>query len=140
MTKREKSKRLKIILVVFTILTTISSIQLEILHGEPFMGISFKALVWIHIVVSSLFIIVASNHIAIYWGDIKGWITRFNKLKKRHTKWLISFLLVTGLTGIIVALPFIIGDNHSTLGGIHGKLGFAALIFTFLHPMKRFRG
>ena len=57
--------------------------------------------------------------------------------KKGAMKWLMNIFIVLALTGVIVIFVVLRHNmQHSSLGGLHGKIGFLFLIFTFVHIIR----
>lgn len=125
-------------LIGIGLLTAISGIILEIIHGENFLNLTFRTWVWIHLVCGLLCSMAVAYHLCLHGDMLKQWIERTAKLYSKMTKWVILLSLITFFSGIIAMIPFFTGTDHHTIGGVHGKFGFILILLTFLHIKKRF--
>lgn len=77
-------------------------------------------------------------HIYLHYGFSK-WFAKFHKNKSVVTKILWWFFILTLLSGIIALAHWIITPVHSTIGGVHGKIGFIMVAFAIGHIIKRIK-
>lgn len=137
--KMEKKTRLKIVnftLVFLLLLVTVSSVMLECLGGSSWKNLSGPTQVFIHIVVSLTIFALSYRHIALHFGNsISRWHRPFRNTKKQN-RWLLAVMAVTLASGIAATVTYFT-HGHTSLGGIHGKIGFAALAFMLLHLIRR---
>lgn len=134
----EKKTRLKIVnlaLVVLLALVTASSVILECLGGKGLKNLTSSSLVFIHIAVSIVIFALSYRHIALHFGNLSRWPQPLKKTKKQN-RWLLGVMAVTLASGIAATITYFI-HGHTPLGGIHGKIGFAALAFMLLHLIHR---
>lgn len=140
--KRMRKKSLyqfNIALIVIAMLTAISSILLEGLQGEAFLGINFRRWVWIHIIVCFLSVMVVAYHLYLHWNGMSQWLRCARQINAISTKWLMGMWSITFLSGIMATILFWNGIGHNTIGGIHGKFGLIAIGLTIFHLYRRFR-
>ena len=108
----------------------ISGLQLEVIHSSGDLS------VWIHIIIGLLFMSLVGIHIFLHFGR-SNWFAKFSNLKSRATRILWWMTIITLITGIATAVRWIVTNNHSPLGGIHGKLGFLMIILSIFHIVNR---
>lgn len=125
-------------LLVVALLATASSVQLELLHGRAFCGIANAVWVWIHVVLCVCFLALSAHHLCLHLRQrrrsAKG---ARGRLAKSSRLLAVAFLIVL-LSGLLAAGHFI-GGGHTTIGGVHGKLGFVAIILLVGHVWRHFR-
>lgn len=117
-------------LLVFTALILASGIQLEA------TGSSSVAWVWVHIVVGTFFMALSLWHVYLHFGA-SNWFSRFHKLKSPVTRILWWITLLTLVTAVITAVHWLTSFTHSSIGGVHGKLGFLMIFLCICHIVKR---
>lgn len=117
---------------MFTAFILASGIQLEA------TGSSSVDWVWIHIVVGTFFMALGFLHIYIHFGA-SNWFSRFHKLKSPVTRILWWITLLTLVTVVIATGHWLTSFTHSSIGGVHGKLGFMMIILCLCHIVKRIR-
>lgn len=117
---------------MFTAFILASGIQLEA------TGSSSVDWVWIHIVVGTFFMALGFLHIYIHLGA-SNWFSRFHKLKSPVTRILWWITLLTLVTVVIATGHWLGSFTHSSIGGVHGKLGFMMIILCLCHIVKRIR-
>ncbi len=130
-----KAKKLRICnwtLLIFSIFTLASSIQLEATGSNGFVP------VWIHVITAIIFSLLVFYHIFLHfkWSN---WFSMFPKLKSPVTKILWWLYLMTTVLGIISLFQWVIHSTHSHIGGIHGKFGFVMLAVALGHTLKRIK-
>ena len=106
-----------------------SSIQLEATSSSGIFPVIF------HIIVAPLFMCLIVWHIYLHF-QWKKWLTKISKLKV-PTRILWWLYILTFISGIATFLHWLIENNHSPLGGIHGKIGFLMIAFAIGHTIKR---
>lgn len=117
---------------MFTAFILASGIQLEA------TGSSSVDWVWIHIVVGTFFMALGFLHIYIHFGA-SNWFSRFHKLKSPVTRILWWITLLTLVTAVIATGHWLGSFTHSSIGAVHGKLGFMMIILCLCHIVKRIR-
>lgn len=132
MTKPEKIRLCDRTLIVMSVLSLASAIQLEASGSQSVTA------VWIHAAVNLTLSIIIIMHIYLHFGW-KSWIERFRKLKSRPTKWLAIIALLTFVSGFAAFIHWTATYKHSPFGGVHGKIGFLFLIFATWHTIKRLK-
>lgn len=132
MKKAQKLRLCNWLLLVLVPIVLASSIQLEV------TGSSDPAFVWLHVIVTLPFIALAVWHISINlkWGN---WFSKFAKMKNPVTRVLWWLLLLTAVSAIITLTHWLGTQEHSPLGGLHGKLGLAMVIIAIGHTLKRIK-
>lgn len=117
--------------VVAFVLILLSGLQMEISGGADFYGISFaNYMIW-HCIIGIVFCGLVGFHL--YLNRKAFQISK----KKGAMKWLMNIFIVSALTGVIVIFVVLRHNmQHSSLGGLHGKIGFLFLIFTFVHIIR----
>lgn len=114
-----------LLILTFTILA--SGIQLEINpEGSPLWA-------WLHIALGLSFIAIIVWHILIH-----NWPRTAHSNGRRHP-WLGGFFLLTTISGCLATAHWYGTFTHSTIGGIHGKLGFLFIITIAAHIRKHIR-
>lgn len=131
--------RCNIMLLILAFFMIASSILLECLHGEAWGNIRFSAIVWIHVAVSSCFLLLAAYHIYLHWGTPWQWSKGYKACRNKPTRFLACIFLVVLATGVLSIFCFTNGVQHTTIGGVHGKIGLIAALISILHGIKRFR-
>ncbi|MDO4929907.1 MAG: 4Fe-4S binding protein [Bacteroidales bacterium] len=130
-------------LLLAALLATASSIQLECLHGQAFCGIANAVWVWIHVFVCVCFLTLSAHHLHLHLRARRHAANkRGHGRRVTSTRLLAAAFLVVLLTGL-VAVGHFVGGGHTTIGGVHGKLGFVALFLLIGHVCRRrhwFRG
>lgn len=115
-----------------------TGILLEILHGKPFCGIGNAWWTWLHMVVSFSMAVVVIWHVWLNWPGVNGWYRRFRTHRSPGFKSTVVFYLLTVVSGVAV-VPLWLHDGHIGIGGVHGKIGFAAAVCLLFHIVKRRR-
>lgn len=135
--KRKTLFTIDIILTVLLIIVTGSSILQEALFGKSWKGMSNLTLTLLHIFFSLALMALCYIHIKAHYGNISRWKAglKRSKVTPRILFWMMLATLITGLLSIVSF--FTIG--HSWIGGVHGKIGFVALVFMLLHLIRRIR-
>lgn len=137
--KTEKTLwRCNIALPILGFVLIVSSLLLEYLHGEALGSIGFPTLVWAHVAVSAGFLLVAAYHVRLHWGGLRQWGQGFKASRSKPTRFLACLFLAALATGILSIFCFASGA-HTTVGGIHGKIGLLAALVGILHGIKRHR-
>lgn len=128
-TDMKKLTKLKICdwtLLAIEITILASGLQLEITHGKSALW------VWIHIALGTAMAVFVLWHLYLHFGN-SGW---GSKLKKKPAPRIIFiFFVLTFLLGFI-AIPQYMLHGHSSIGGIHGKLGYIFIILCLVHTLR----
>ncbi len=134
MTKKTKFKICDWSLLFLSIVILASGLQLEINPAGKLVW------VWLHIAIGSAFSIGIIWHIILHKQGMKSSVQKPQKQKHkpRHPVMGIFFIL-TLLSGIIATCHWIGTYFHSTIGGIHGKIGFIFIILVGIHMWKNRR-
>lgn len=121
------------LLLVFTLTMFVSGLQLEV---NPYRD---QIWVWLHIIIGIFFVGFILWHLSLQHNPMQRAVRR----KKYHhggkSPFLGLFFLLTLLSSIIVTFHWIGTYTHSTIGGIHGKIGFLFLIAIVFHVRKNIR-
>ena len=109
-----------------------SGLQLEATGGK------YAWSVWVHIVLGVLLTGLALYHIFLHYRT-SNWFSRFSKNRNTVTRILWWIFLLTAVSGIAATVQWLCEDGHSPLGGVHGKIGFAMVIFGVVHAARHIR-
>ena len=114
------------------LLTLASGIQLEATSGRYLWS------VWVHIILGIVLTALSLRHIYLHYK--KGnWFSRFAKNRNIVTRVLWWTFLLTVVTGFAATVGWLDGFNHSTLGGVHGKIGFLMVVSGVVHAVRHLR-
>lgn len=130
-----KIKKLRICnwsLLIITIVMLASSIQLEATHSSNIL------FVWLHVTlgIGSLGLIVWHLQLHFKW---KSWHKRLPALKSSLTKWLTAIVFLAFSSGIVALFHWLTKYQHSPIGALHGKLGFAFIALGIAHSIKHIK-
>lgn len=109
-----------------------SSVILEASHGNPVFHLPFNFWVILHIIAVTVMSCLVIWHLRLNWGKVTEWKRKFSSKASRVSKTLCILIAATSLTGL-AAIPQWLLHGHSTLGGVHGKIGFLFLIIAIFH-------
>lgn len=137
MNKRSKLKVCNLLLIIFTVLMFASSIQMEVCGGEGLWGLSFSAWMYFHCTLGILMLLLVIEHLYLHFGK-SNWLTKAKGLK-RQTKWLSVIFSVLLVISVVVFVHIIVLTEHSSIGAVHGKIGFLFLLFCIGHTTKRWK-
>lgn len=132
MSKVEKLRLCDWMLVFATTFILASSIQLEATDS--------RNIIWvlIHMVIGGLFFANIVWHLYFHFGW-KSWIQRLRKQKSPVTRWLAIFALLTLISALVALFHWISTYTHSSVGAIHGKIGFVFIALAIGHTVKRIK-
>ncbi|MDE5880892.1 MAG: hypothetical protein K2H60_04115 [Muribaculaceae bacterium] len=119
-------------LIVLTIVTLVSSIQLEATGSNSIMW------VWLHILIATLFITLIGWHLFLHF-KWRNWFNNLWRQKSPVTRWLGIFYFLTALSALVALCHWLVTYTHSTIGGIHGKIGFIFIALAIGHTVKRIK-
>lgn len=119
-------------LLVLTIVMSASSIQLEATHSRDILW------VWVHIILGMWFLGIIIWHLQLHFGW-KSWLKRLPALKSLLTKWLAAIGFLAFATGIVALFHWLTTYQHSSIGAVHGKLGFAFIALAIAHTIKHIK-
>ncbi len=136
MNKRNLLRACDITLVVVSVLILASSIQMEASAGMPWHGIPFVVYMTIHVLLACLMMGLVVYHLYLHFGW-KAWVNKIKNLPKKPTKWLSVVAAMTLLTGVAALVVLLINMHHTSLGGVHGKIGLLMLAIVIGHTIKR---
>lgn len=120
------------LLLLLTVATLVSGIQLEATHSSGVRA------VWIHILVGAAFMTMIVWHLYLHF-KWKSWIKRLRSQKSHVTHWLALSGAFAFATGIASAIHWALTYVHAPLGGVHGKLGFLFIALAIGHAVKRIK-
>lgn len=132
---KNPATRLKICnrtLGITLLLMLVSGIQLEATSGR------YVWTVWLHIILGILLIVLSIYHIYLHYRK-SNWFTRFAKNRNASTRILWWVFLLTAVTGIASTISWIGHNQHTPLGGVHGKIGFLMVIIAIIHAVRHIR-
>ncbi|MDE6049134.1 MAG: hypothetical protein K2G09_05515 [Paramuribaculum sp.] len=131
MTKAQKLKICDWTLAVLLPIVLASSVQLEATSSSGILPVIF------HITVALPFMCLVVRHIFLHF-KWKKWFTKFSKLKV-PTRILWWLYILTSISGIAAFIHWLIENDHSALGGAHGKIGFIMIAFAIGHTVRRIK-
>lgn len=119
-------------LLFLTIAILASGLQLEM---DPMGNIIW---VWTHITLGSIFLGIILWHVGLHQNAM---LKRQPQSKRRGIKhpFLGILFILTLISGIIASCHWIGSYIHSTIGGVHGKIGFLFIIVIIAHIIKNHR-
>ncbi len=131
MKKITKLKLCAWVLAALTIVMLASGIQLEINPaGLPLW-------VWLHIVFGIAFFAFIFWHLALNRSAVRMMCSKAkSKIPKKGTRWLSAFFLLTLISAVVATVHWCINPVHSTIGGIHGKIGFVFIVMVIVHTCR----
>lgn len=129
------SSRLKLCnrtLGITLLLMLASGIQLEATSGR------YPWSVWVHIILGILLTVLSLYHIYLHYRK-SNWFTQFAKNRNASTRILWWVFLLTAVTGIGATISWLADNQHTPLGGVHGKIGFLMVIIAIIHAVRHIR-
>lgn len=119
-------------LIPATLVILASGIQLEATEGKSVFA------VWFHIVVGICFFVLIGWHLYLHyrWSN---WAQKLMKQKSPVNRWLAIFCALTLISAVIATVHWLFYQYHTTLGGIHGKIGFIFIALCIGHLLKRIK-
>lgn len=116
-------------LLATTIFVLISSVQLEATG-------SISALwVWLHIVISLIFLSLICWHIYLHFKWNK-WKQRLFDKRRGVVRWMSICGLCVILSACAATIHWIVTNAHNGIGGVHGKIGFIFLVLIIIHIIR----
>ena len=131
MTKVKKLKICDWTLAILLPIVLTSSLQLEATSSSGIVPVI------LHIIVALPFMFLVVWHIFLHF-QLKKWLAKFDKLKV-PTRILWWLYILTFISGIATLIHWLIENEHSALGGVHGKIGFLMIAFAIGHTVKRIK-
>lgn len=125
--KKEQLKICNWSLIPLSVSMLASAVQLEITGGKDAVWM------WIHILIGIVLAILIVWHLCLHYS--KRWARLFSQQTKPKVKFMTVFLILTAITGIIATFQWYDNRLHTSLGGIHGKLGFIFLFLAITHGL-----
>jgi len=138
MNKKEKLRLCDIALSAVAILVLASSIQMEMSAGDDFIGIPFVGYMIAHVVLAIAMFILVIYHLYLHFGW-KNWFAKLHKTPKKATRILSVVALIASVTGVAAFIVLMVDMHHTSLGGVHGKIGFLMIAIALGHTIKRIR-
>lgn len=130
-----KLKICNISLLAITPAVLATSIILEASHGAALLGMSFNVWVILHLVAVLVMTGLVCWHLRMNWGKLSGWAKKISGKASGASKALAILIALTVLTGFF-AIPQWLIHGHSTVGGIHGKIGFLFILVCLIHTIR----
>ncbi len=133
--KKRKLFVVNVVLLVLLVLALASSLLNEFLHGAFFY---FCNRTWtiLHVIICLAMFAFLAWHLYLNCGKASSWWKRLRR-QKPLSKWLFWISIFTLLSGLFAMIYFFVG--HTTLGGVHGKIGFVALLLMIIHTAQRIK-
>jgi len=136
MNKRQKLLMCDWGLVLIAFLTLASAVQLEACGGQALWGLSFMTWVIIHIVLCVTMMVMVAWHMYLHFGW-REWVEKLRKTPKKPTRILALVAALVLLTGLVATIMILVHAEHTSFGGVHGKIGFLMLAIAIGHTIKR---
>lgn len=133
--KRTTLRTVNILMATLLLPVAVTSIFLECLEGSDLAAVRNVNIVALHLAVAMTLFVLCGFHIKAHFGNIQSWFKRL-KSSKFPNRFLFWISVLTLLTGVIATLAWL-HHGHSPIGGVHGKIGFLALIVMFAHLIRR---
>ena len=131
MNKREKLKCCNYALLVCLLPVLATGIILE-------CGVAGRAFVLVHVVLAVSMMSLAAYHLYLHVGS-KGWWQRVKKLKSHVTRLLVRVAMLTAASGLVALVAWLFCRQHTSIGGLHGVIGFFFLLIAAGHTVKRWK-
>lgn len=120
-------------LLVLTALMLASGIQLEATSG------AVAAWVWAHVAGGIILALCIWWHVKLHKQAMLGTPKVPHRRKPAGLRWLAVAWALTLITGIVATAHWVPEQMHSTIGGVHGKIGFLAIILAVPHVAKKWK-
>lgn len=114
------------------LLMLVTGIQLETTSGR------YPWSVWVHIILGILLAVLSLYHIYLHYRR-SNWFARFATNRNASTRILWWVFLLTAVTGIASTISWLADNQHTPLGGVHGKIGFLMVIVAIIHAVRHIR-
>ena len=124
---------ISLLAIIPAVLATL--IILEASQGAEVLGLKFNVWVIIHLVTVLAMIGLVCWHLRMNWGRISGWAKKSTSKASSASKTLAILISLTVLTGL-AAIPQWLIHGHSTIGGVHGKIGFLFILVSLIHTIR----
>lgn len=132
MKKIEKLRICNWTLLSLSLLMLVSSVELEL---NP---VGEKAWVWLHLIFGCFFTGFILWHVKLHRKPVVDSGQMKRHYHGKNLRWLGLLFFLTLITSVIATFCWIGSYIHTTIGGIHGKIGFIFLIFLLFH-IKNYR-
>ncbi len=119
------------LLAILSVLILASGIQLE----GWWLGMTF---IWLHLAVGIAFMGLIVWHLELHFGW-SNWWWKFFSGRSVVNRWLFVTGLLTLITAVWATARMFITWHHSSIGGWHGKIGFAMMALVIIHASMRYR-
>lgn len=136
MNRKQKLKLCNLWLLGVAVLTLASSLQMEICGGKGVGSLSFLQMMYLHCFVGFIMLILIILHLYLHFGT-QNWITKIRCLKSVPTKRLCVVFAIMIILSIVALLHVFPQMVHTTVGAVHGKVGFLFLLLCMGHCLKR---
>lgn len=129
MNRKSKLKICNLTLLILYLPTLITSLHMEVTGGAS------AAWTWSHIAVCTAFMVMIIIHVYLHikWS---AWDKRLIGRRRGVVRWMSVFGALVILSSIIVMAHWAATQTHSTIGGIHGKIGFIFLLIILIHIIR----
>ena len=131
MNKRGKLKCCNYALLVCLLPVLATGIILE-------CGVAGRAFVLVHVVLAVSMMSLAAYHLYLHVGS-KGWWQRVKKLKSHATRLLVRVAMLAAASGLVALVAWLFCRQHTSIGGLHGVIGFFFLFIAAGHTLKRWK-
>ena len=132
--KNQQLRWCNLALMALTPFMLASSIQMEALGGDDMLGVSFFALTFINAGFGVAMFALVFWHLYLHFGGLV-WLKKFGASPKL-TRWLGGVGVATLASGAFILAYMLSRFEHNTIGGIHGKIGFAFVALALFHLVK----
>ena len=136
MNKINRLRLCNLSLMVAGLLATGSSVQMEACGGRGWLGLSFATIVGVHCSLGLLMLGLVATHLYLHFGRA-DWLGKMRRQRNRPTRWLGVLAVAVVLSGVAACVQVAMASGYTSVGGVHGKVGFLFLLVCLGHTAKR---
>lgn len=129
--------KINVLLLVMLVPALFSSILQEFLQGADMRYVTNNMLTITHLIVCVPMLLFVGVHLWANCGNITQWFAKIHR-QKAQTQWLFGLSVLTFVSGLVATVVYF-SNGHMPIGGIHGKIGFAALALMIWHTYRRLK-
>lgn len=135
--KKRYLYKINVVLLVLLLPALVSSLLQEFLRGANLHCLTNSTLTIMHLIVCVPMLLFVGVHLWANCGKITQWFAKIHR-QKAQTQWLFWLSVLTFVSGV-AAMVVYFSHGHTPIGGIHGKIGFAALALMIWHTYRRLK-
>lgn len=129
--------KINVVLLALLLPALGSSLLQEFLGGADMHYVTNNMLTIMHLIVCVPMLLFVGVHLWANCGNITQWFAKIHR-QKAQTQWLFWLSVLTFVSGIVATVVYFL-HGHTSVGGIHGKLGFVALALMLWHTYRRLK-